>query len=1287
MRKKNGFTLVELLSTIVILGIIVSITVYLVMKNINSAKEDTKLIAYNNIKTVARSYTDEVSSYWNTSGDYEYSCISLGNMIELGYFNEDTINKYDDLNNGTMIKIVRDKDSKVIKETSFSFEDSILSEVDCGYQSGVSISSDDMSKKVQSVNIKILYNTLGDDYYRYFYLTGFSENTISTSDKVYSCNGIGDCSNDLVSNLEGGHWYLADSDVIRINTKSNGSIAGFIYYNGESIAEVSKTIEATYDNIAPTISVNVYKIASYDGSNPKSKGDLITSINSDYNVGEWVNYGYWFEISANEDSTIKWSYNNTNKVNGSLPSTSGSDCNTTCSKTLSGDGNRLAIIEAIDEAGNSSQLKIDIKIDRTAPTIDTMLYRCSSDSDYSSLITSGETNTTVTINSKVWAYNGINIKYDVKDSISDVKEVRVLQNASGIYDVLSTNMVSNEITSSSGNIKVFDSGRRYIQIEASDNAGNVSTLNVIGYLSNVITVDYDANGGSGAPVSQNKVYSTDITLSSTKPTRKNYVFASWNTKSDGSGTSYSPGATYSNNDSITLYAMWTVNGYSINYNLNGGTKGIDAPTSGESGSIVSVSNPTKTGYTFTGWTVSGTGASISGTSLTIGSSDITLTANWKANKVYINFDVNGGTIAASTGSNTWSVDSDGIIYHDGTKYAQSINYDESLTSDGLANYNNSSYIYITKSGYSIPDGEEWICKSGCITENKVYNQNTVYKATDFCDATNGNCTVILKANWNISTYTISYNLNGGAKGSNAPTSGESGSTVSVSNPTKTGYTFIGWTVLGTGASISGTSLTIGTSDITLSANWEKLCTIPTFTYTGNYQIVDDSDNVISDVSSYVGDFKIRFLSSGTLTITDLGCAVEGIDAFIVGGGGNGANGSTYTGQQSVDSGGGGGGAAITVLKLPISTGTKYAIVVGGATKNSSFGVEGTAYFTALAGSTPTDPTYISDGSGWKNPVGSGGSGRLSGQTGLYNALSVIVKQGASGNGSDGNYEFNETGNKRYGAGGSQGTGGVSTGIGGTATTPSAGGSSGGGKGGQGCSYAYDNSLGKYALSGGYAGSAATANTGSGGGGGGGKCGSGSTNYGSAGSGGSGASGIVIIRNTRASYETNPPVCSLSADSTTITAIATDDMGISYQGWSNTYSGSSSSTKAISTGTHTYYVVDTSGNKSSCSITITNTELESTEERTSAYEKWNNGTCTCRGASTSNGYPVVQPSCNAKTCPCPSGMWQISVCSSVHIGYYCSSGETLSGSVCIRTTQVASCPSGYTKIDDNYCYKK
>lgn len=76
------------------------------------------------------------------------------------------------------------------------------------------------------------------------------------------------------------------------------------------------------------------------------------------------------------------------------------------------------------------------------------------------------------------------------------------------------------------------------------------------------TVTYNANGGVNAPTSQTKWYGESLVLQSGKPTRTDstsgllYDFTGWNTKADGTGTTYQPGAAYTGNAALTLYAQW-----------------------------------------------------------------------------------------------------------------------------------------------------------------------------------------------------------------------------------------------------------------------------------------------------------------------------------------------------------------------------------------------------------------------------------------------------------------------------------------------------------------------------------------------------------------------------------------------------------------------------------------------------------------------------------------------------------------------------------------------------------
>ena len=72
------------------------------------------------------------------------------------------------------------------------------------------------------------------------------------------------------------------------------------------------------------------------------------------------------------------------------------------------------------------------------------------------------------------------------------------------------------------------------------------------------TVTYNANGGSGAPASQTKIYNTPLTLSGVTPTRDKYSFRGWGTTTTATTASYQPGGTYTGNAKITLYAIWSL---------------------------------------------------------------------------------------------------------------------------------------------------------------------------------------------------------------------------------------------------------------------------------------------------------------------------------------------------------------------------------------------------------------------------------------------------------------------------------------------------------------------------------------------------------------------------------------------------------------------------------------------------------------------------------------------------------------------------------------------------------
>jgi len=243
--------------------------------------------------------------------------------------------------------------------------------------------------------------------------------------------------------------------------------------------------------------------------------------------------------------------------------------------------------------------------------------------------------------------------------------------------------------------------------------------------------------------------------------------------------------------------------------------------------------PTRAGYTFAGWNTSsdGTGEIITSETIANLDSDQILFAIWRSSKVIIKYNVNDGTIASSTTSSSgtvynWGTETDGNILLNDSLLTTTITYGGQTSSDGLNNYNNSSYINITKSGYSAPSGAEWVCMSGCTTANKTFDQTAVYSASDFCDVTYGDCTVVVGVNWK-QTYTVSYNANGGSGAPSAQTKyHDTTLTLSSTSPTKSGYIFAGWSTSSSATSATykaGGNYTANAS-VTLYAVWKTVTT-------------------------------------------------------------------------------------------------------------------------------------------------------------------------------------------------------------------------------------------------------------------------------------------------------------------------------------------------------------------------------------------------------------------------------------------------------------------------------
>ena len=154
------------------------------------------------------------------------------------------------------------------------------------------------------------------------------------------------------------------------------------------------------------------------------------------------------------------------------------------------------------------------------------------------------------------------------------------------------------------------------------------------FIPNTYTIKFNNNGGSGSMGDLAMTYDVAKNLTSNSFTRTGYTFSGWNTKADGTGTSYSNGASVKNLTStdgatITLHAKWTANTYTVKFNGNGNSGGSTANQSftydkaqnlrangftraytvtfDANGGTCATPSQTAT-YTFTGWAESATGA-------------------------------------------------------------------------------------------------------------------------------------------------------------------------------------------------------------------------------------------------------------------------------------------------------------------------------------------------------------------------------------------------------------------------------------------------------------------------------------------------------------------------------------------------------------------------------------------------------------------------------------------------------------------------------------------------------
>lgn len=376
------------------------------------------------------------------------------------------------------------------------------------------------------------------------------------------------------------------------------------------------------------------------------------------------------------------------------------------------------------------------------------------------------------------------------------------------------------------------------------------------------TVSYNANGGSGAPSAQTKTHGTNLTLSSTVPTRSGYKFLGWSTSSSATSAAYSAGGTFSTNANTTLYAVWQqVFVVDLNYNVDGtyyysGEKGgtVDVYINGSlwsndvrdfynesipKGSTWEIKDiKPDTGYHYVSSTTSGTVNA--GTEILI---------KWAIDTYTVSYNANGGSGAPSSQTKTygqtlklsstiptrsgytflgWSTSSVATS----ATYSAGGNYVNNSGATLYAVWTKSSFIQTIMARYQLPTGDFTDYSQVYATSLEQGNtcswssaETVEYKAASI-SYTVGTTAETKYVTVYRQQYTIKYNANGGLFPPK-PQTFYYGCDLQLVNrrPTRSGYDFLGWSRkyndTTAGYEMGGTYNSTEGTNITLYAIWSQ----------------------------------------------------------------------------------------------------------------------------------------------------------------------------------------------------------------------------------------------------------------------------------------------------------------------------------------------------------------------------------------------------------------------------------------------------------------------------------
>ena len=384
---------------------------------------------------------------------------------------------------------------------------------------------------------------------------------------------------------------------------------------------------------------------------------------------------------------------------------------------------------------------------------------------------------------------------------------------------------------------------------------DASTVIIVFYTVDGYTVTYNYGNGTANTTGlaiDGLPYSTAETKFPANPTRTGYTFKGWYTAASG-GTQVTSSTTVTATSNHTLYAQWTPNTYTVNFNANGGSVGTASKTVTYDSTYGTLPTPAeRTGYTFKGgFTAASGGTQVTESTKVTSTSNHTLHAQWEANKYTASFNANGGTVGTDSitvtydsvysglptpereghNFNGWyTAQTDGTLISNDTKVTATSNHtlyahwtassyavDLNLGGGAINSGNVTSYTYGV--GATLPTD---ITRVGYTFGGWFDNADFDGEAVTNIDATATGAKTYY-AKWDANSYNVIFNANGGTVDLESITVTYDGTYGELPVPQRVGHNFAGWyTDAVSGNKVESSMTVLITTDQTLYAHWTKI---------------------------------------------------------------------------------------------------------------------------------------------------------------------------------------------------------------------------------------------------------------------------------------------------------------------------------------------------------------------------------------------------------------------------------------------------------------------------------